>query len=375
MRTERRLLGTAVFAALVASSCAVGSGGESSNVATATTVVGPAAAPEAVPAETTVVRLALAPDPLWQWLEDSGTRAAWEQTNNVRIEVSNPFDQFAAFAGGHADVVVINALDVPKFVEQPGRDPVIIGKYTIDRSILAVRRTSRAESLEDLVDRRIAVESSLASTLLWGLIAASRYDLDFSQGSAEFDLVTVEPASVADLVMRGDVDACICTPDFSVPFLAEGQLRALYDGKSAAELYTAGIFGGEGFAGELAAIADAFVADMDWYAANKRAGDLLLDLWEEGVIAWKEQKAKIVADYPHHFSVESDAEIAWLADYVETHDWIVQSVYITDQEAATHMYAFDRLKELGLVAADASAPDIGFVGSPRSVIPEDGSGG
>ena len=166
--------------------------------------------------------MALAPDPVWQWLEDSGTRAAWEQTHNVRIEASNAFDQFAAFAGGHADVVLINALDVPKFVEEPGREPVIIGKYTTDRSILAVRRNSLAESLEDLVERRIAVESSLASTLLWGLTAELRYGLDFSQGGgADFDLVTVEPASVADLVMRGDVDACICTPDYSVPFLAE----------------------------------------------------------------------------------------------------------------------------------------------------------
>ena len=364
-----------MLTALVASACAAGSGGETSNLVTATTVVGPAAAPEAAPVETTVIRLALAPDPLWQWLEDSGTRARWEQTHNVRIEVSNPFDQFAAFAGGHADVVVINALDVPMFVEQPARDPVIIGKYTIDRSILAVRRTSRAESLEDLVGRRIAVESSLASTLLWGLIADIRYDLDFSQGSAEFDLVTVEPASVADLVMRGDVDGCICTPDFSVPFLAEGRLRALYDGRSAAELYTAGIFGGEGFAGELAAIADAFVADKHWYAANRRPGDLLLGLWEEGVTAWKQHKAQIVADYPHHFSVESDAEVAWLADYVETHDWIVRSVYITDQEAETHSYAFERLKDLGLVAADASTPEIGIVRPPRSVAPDDGSGG
>ena len=217
----------------MAAGCAGGGVGGVSNLSTDTTVAGPAAAPEQASAAPTVIRLALAPDAVWQWLEDSGTRAAWEQSHNVRIEVSNAFDQFAAFAGGHADIVVINALDVPKFVEQPERDPVIIGKYTTDRSILAVRRTSRAETLDDLVERRIAVESSLASTLLWGLIADTKYGLDFRQGSPDFDLVTVEPASVADLVMRGDVDACICTPDFSVPFLAEGQLRALYDGQSA----------------------------------------------------------------------------------------------------------------------------------------------
>ena len=367
-RIPKAALAAAAAATLVASACGGGGGGGSS-LSTGTTVAGVGAQPAAT--EPTVIRLALAPDPVWQWLEDSGTRATWEQTHNVRIEVSNAFDQFAAFAGGHADVVVINALDVPKFTEEPGRDPVIIGKYTTDRSILAVRRTSRAENLEDLVERRIAVESSLASTLLWGLIAEARYGLDFSQGSADFDLVTVEPASVADLVMRGDVDACICTPDFSVPFLAGGRMRALYDGRSAAEIYLAGLLGGR----ELGTIADAFVADKAWYDANREAVDALLGLWEEGVAAWKQDRAQIVADYPHHFSVESDAEIAWLTDYVEEHDWIVSSVYITDQESETHKFAFYRLRDLGLVPEDAVAPEINIVDSPGSEAPAEGSGG
>ena len=373
-RGSRVALGAVLVTALAAAGCAGGGGGVS-NLSTGTTVAGVGAAPEQASAAPTVIRLALAPDPVWQWIEDSGTRAAWEQTHNVRIEASNAFDQFAAFAGGHADVVVINALDVPKFVEQPGREPVIIGKYTTDRSILAVRRTSRAENLDDLVERRIAVESSLASTLLWGLIAEMRYGLDFSQDSPDFDLVTVEPASIADLVIRGDVDACICTPDFSVPFLANGRLRALYDGKSAAELYTSGGGDDAEFGAELGTIADAFVADKTWYTANRQAVDALLGLWEEGLSAWSQSKAQILADYPHHFSVESDAEIAWLADYIEAHDWIMPSVYITDQEAETHKFAFYRLQELGLVPADATAPEINVVPSPAREAPEDGSGG
>ena len=375
-RARRVVLATALVVAVVAGGCAGGGGGGVPNVATGTTVAGVGSAPEpAATAEPTVIRLALAPDPVWQWLEDSDTRAAWEQAHNIRIEASNAFDQFAAFAGGHADVVVINVLDVPRFVEQPERDPVIIGKYTTDRSILAVRRTSRAENLDDLVERRIAVESSLASTLLWGLIAEARYGLDFSQGSPDFELVTVEPASVADLVMRGDVDACICTPDFSVPFLAEGRMRALYDGQSAAELYTSGLFGGEGFGAELGTIADAFVADKAWYDANREAVDALLGLWEEGVAAWKQNRAQIVADYPHPFSVESDAEVAWLTDYVEAHDWIVPSVYITDQESETHKFAFYRLRDLGLVPEDADTPDIYIVTPPGAPAPAEGSGG
>ena len=357
MKADRRRSGAGaavVAAALVASSCG-GTGGETtSNLVTGTTVAGVGATTQPATAEPTVIRLALAPDPVWQWLEDSGTRASWEASRNVRIEVSNPFDQFGAFAGGHADVVLINALDVPKFVEQPEREPVIIGKYTTDRSILAVRRTSRAETLEDLVERRIAVESSLASTLLWGLIADARYGLDFSPESADFDLVTVEPASVADLVMRGDVDACICTPDFSVPYLAEGRLRALYDSRSAAEIYSGDVLGDP----SIVTVADAFVVDKEWHTDNPGAVDALLGLWEEGLEAWKLGKSQIVVDYPHHFSVESDAEIAWLADYIEAHDWVVPSVYISEQEAATHAATFARLQDLGLLPANATQPEM-----------------
>lgn len=365
-------LAAVCVAVLMASGCAGGEGAGVSNVATATTVAGVGAAPDRVPSETAVIRLALAPDPVWQWLEDSGTRAAWERDHNIRIDVSHPFDQFAAFAGDHADVVVINVLDVPKFVEQPGSDPVIIGKYTTDRSILAVPRTSQAETLEDLVERRIAVESSLASSLLWALVAEIFYALDFSEDSTDFDLVTVEAASVADLVIRGDVEACICTPDYSVQLLAAGRLRALYDGMSASELYTTAIFGGRGFGGESGTIADAFVASAAWHAANRETADALLGLWEEGLAAWRQHKAQIVTDYPHLFSVESEAEIAWLADYVEEHDWIVPSVYISDQEAETHRFAFRRLRDMGLVPEDATTPEIDVVGPAATPPPADG---
>ena len=353
-------------ALLLLASCGSGTTSSVGGLTTGVTELQPTEGPpeRAVEAsEPSRVRLALAPDPLWQWLEDSGTVAAWERSRNIRIEVTFPFDQFAAFAGGHADVVVINALDVPKFVEQPERDPVIIGKYTQDRSILAVRRTSRAENLEDLVERRIAVESSLASTLLWGLIAEARYGLDFRPGSADFDLVNVEPAGIADLVMRGDVDACICTPDFSVPYLASGRLRPLYGGASAAEIYAAD--GSDDPAespitdapGGLP-IADAFVVDKEWHTRHPEAVDALLGLWEQGLEAWKLHKAQIIADYPHHFSVESDQEIAWMTDYVGRHDWIVGSVYISDEDSATHTRTFARMHNLGLLPTDAVEPEI-----------------
>ncbi len=367
MKAERRLRGRVVLAMLAVLGAASACGGSEGSVG-AGVGEGPAEAP-------TVIRMALAPDPIWQWLEDSGTRAAWEQTHNIRIEVSHPFDPFAAFAGGHADVVLVNALDVPKLVEQPERELIIIGKYTTDRSVLAVRRTSRAENLQDLVERRIAVESSLASTLLWSLIADLRYDLEFAADGVDFDLVVVNSAGLADLVMSGDVDACICVPDFSAQLLAEGRLRMLYDDQPAGSLYTSSIAVVAAFGRAFGAIADAFAVDAAWHAANPQAVDAFLGLWDEGLATWKQNRAQIVADYPHHFAVESDAEIAWLIDYLEAHDWILPSVHITPQEAETHYYAFDRLKALGLLPADAARPRIEVYEIPAGPTSGDDAGG
>lgn len=358
-RPALRTLGALLIgAALVAASC--GGGGSSA------TVTADPAAPtqESSPprSEPVRIRLALAPDPVWQWLKDSGTVAEWEASHNVRIEASSPFDQFSAFAGGHADVVVINSLEVPQFVEQSDREPVIVGRLHTDRSFLAVRRTSRASTLDDLVEARITVDSTLGSALLWGVIADSLHGLEFRVDSPDFDLVVVESASVSDLVMRGDVDACICLPDFSVSGLAEGRLRPLYGGRSAAEIYAADVMGDPG----ALPVAEAFVADRRWVAQNREAVEALLGLWDVGLKNWAAQKELLIAGYPHLLSVQTDEEIAWVTEYVQTHDWVLPSVYLTPQDAELQSGIFARLQDLGLVPADAREPelDLSFSAAP-----------
>ncbi len=356
-RHALRALGVVLMAAaLLAASC--GSNGGSTTV----TVEAGAPAQDLSPQQSDPVRirLALAPDPVWEWLQDSGTVAQWEASHNIRIEASSPFDQFAAFAGGHVDVVVVNALEVPQFVEQSDREPSIVGKFTTDRSILAVRRTSRAETLDDLVEARIAVESSLGSTLLWGLIAESLHGLDLRVDSPDFELVVVDPASVADLVMREDVDACICVPDFSVPYLAGGTMRALYGGRSAAEVYAEDVLGEPG----MLPMADAFLVDAGWHHRNEDAVASLLGLWDAGLSQWKSDLAGMVADYPHLFSVTDDDEIAWIADYTGRHDWVASSVYINQDEADMHYALLAEMQRVGLLDADAALPELDTLHSP-----------
>ena len=348
-RVAPRALGALLAAAaLIAASC----GG--SDTAVAPPADTPAPDPGSQQSEPARIRLALAPDPVWEWLEDSGAVAEWEAARNIRIEASSPFDQFSAFAGGHVDVVVINALEIPQFVAQSDREPVIVGRFTTDRSFLAVRRTSRAESLDDLVEARIAVDSTLGSALLWGIIADVMHDLDFQDDSADFDLVVVESASVADLVMRGDVDACICVPDFSVSDLADGRLRPLYGGKSAAEIYASDVMGEPG----ALPIAEALIVDKQWLAQNRYAVEALLGLWEVGLQNWASQKGQLIASYPHLLSVQTDEEIAWMTTYVKTHDWVWPSVYLTQEDSKIQAGIFARMQSLGLVPDDAREPEL-----------------
>ena len=300
------------------------------------------------------IRLALAPDPVWEWLVDSGAVTEWEAAHNIRIEASNPFDPFSAFVGGHADVVVINALEVPQFAEQSGLEPVIIGQFTADRSIVAVKRTSRAETLDDLVETTITVDSSLGRTLLWDLIAHSMHDLEFRVGSSDFDVMVVEPASVAGLLMSGDADACICLPDLGASYLADGLVRPLYGGRSAAEVYA------EEVIGDPAArpIADALVADRQWLAQNRAAVEMLLELWQVGLENWATGKEQLITDYPHLFSVQTDKEIDWLRSHVREHDWVMPSVYLTEDNSTIQDDVFAWMQTAGLVPADAGAPQL-----------------
>ena len=350
-RSTRILGATAALAAVLAVACGGGSGGSTTVTAQAGAPAQELSPPRPDPVR---IRLALAPDPVWEWLKDSGTVAQWEATHNIRIEASSPFDQFSAFAGGHADVVVINALEVPQFVEQSDREPVVVGRFTTDRSFLGVRRTSMAETLEDLVETRITVDSALGSALLWGVIADEMYGLEFRVDSPDFELVVVESASVADLVMRGDVDACICLPDFSVSGLAEGRLRPLYGGKPAAEIYADEVTGEPG----VPPVAEAFIADKQWLAGHRDAVGALLGLWEVGLQNWAAQKDALIASYPHLLSVQTDEEIAWMTDYVTAYDWVLPSVYLTPADSEIQTGIFARMQGLGLVPDDALEPEL-----------------
>ena len=315
---------------------------------------GRSAAGAAGSASPVLTRIALAPDPVWEAMHSSGVIEAWEASGNVRVEAANPFDPFSAFAGGHADMVLVNALELPRFVEQSEREPVIVAKVTTDRSFLAVNRTSSVDDLDDLIEVRIAIDSSMTSTLLWGVISDSLHGLDFRLDSADFELVVVDASSVVDLVLRGDVDACICVPDFSAAALAERRLKPLYGGRSAAEIYA------EDVVGDAARrpVADVLVVDARWHSQNPGAVESLLGMWDEGLRAWHSNRERYLDENPHLLSLQTDEEISWMTEYLREHDWVSVSAHLTSDDQASYSEVFARLQQLGLLEADAKEPEM-----------------
>ena len=351
-RRRRALVGAAVVATMACFAAACGGGGAAPQSGSGSgTADGEAAQ---------VVRLALAPTATWNWLADSGELEAWERQHGVRVEASNPFAPFTAFVSGHADIVLVPALDVPSFADSGERAPVVFGKHSTDRSVVLTRRTTQAEDLSDVVEGRIAVRNELGSTLLWGLIAAQAHSLDLTDGSGDFDFV-VSSFDVADVVERGEAAACICFPDQSVSELSTGMLHALYAGQPAGEMYArlAGL-------GDAEPLDEVLVADVGWLADNPDLADAFLDLWQRGLDAWNRDPRSVIEQYPQMFSVESDEQIAWLAEYAAGRNWAAETVRITEQERDQYLRSLGRLRDLGLIDADLGDPGVAVEWSAMS---------
>ena len=182
-----------------------------------------------------VIRFTFAPDPVWDYLKDSGIREEMEAESGIRIIEQASWDEFGLYAGGHADIVSITSFEVPLLEEETGNPATVFGKYNIDRSILTVRPDSDAETLEDLKGAKIAVWDTVSSTVIWGILANELYGLDFRTGGGDFELVLTDLTNTGALLASGEVDAALVLPDFNVPPLVNGDIVPLYDGRTAAD--------------------------------------------------------------------------------------------------------------------------------------------
>jgi ABC-type nitrate/sulfonate/bicarbonate transport system substrate-binding protein len=306
-----------------------------------------------------VIRFTFAPDPVWDYLKDSGIREEMEAESGIRILEQSTWDEFGIYAGGHADVVSIGSFEVPLLEEETGRPATVFGKYNIDRSVLVVPADSDAQTLEDLQGGRIAVWDAVSSTVIWGVLANELYGLDFRTGGGDFELVLTDLGNTGALAANGEVDGALVLPDFNVPPLLNEEIRVLYDGRTAADLYAEAV----GAADHEGPMINIFMAPTDWYDSHPEEVAFFLELWDRGIQEWQANQDAIIESYPQHFAVETPEEIQFIKDYLAQHDWFVESVYLDDAWVETESQIFQMLADAGL-SESAEVPRFDVVEGP-----------
>lgn len=340
-KTLRLLLVLVAFAMIVAACGGDDDSGDSDDSSDTTAAEGEAAGPK-------TIRFTFAPDPVWDYLNDSGIREEMEMEANVAILQSPTWNEVGIYAGGNADIISVGDFEVPIIEEEFGIPGVVFGKYNIDRSILVAPAGSDAETLEDCKDGTVAVWDTLSSTTIWGVIANELHDLDFRVDGGDFELVVVDITNTAEQAANGSVDCALVLPDFGVPQLLNEEVKVLYDGKTSADLYSE-IVEQPGHEGPMINI---FLAREDWYDTHPEEVEFFLALWDRGLKEWAENKDEIIASYPQHFAVEGDEQIAWMQDYLAEHDWFAEGIYLTDEWVESESELFTLLNDAGLSESD-----------------------
>lgn len=298
-----------------------------------------------------VVRFAFSPDPVMDWLNDQGIIPEYEDLYNVRLVTSSTWDEFTFFAGGHGDVVSMATYEMPILKQETGIDAVVFGAYNNLRVPVFVGKDSAAQTLEDLVGKRIGVPSAVSSTIVWGMFANKLHGLDFRVGQGDFDLVIGDHFVNMDLVVRGELDACLCIPEAAFPHWRVGDVRALYDQRPPWMIYR------DEFApGHKGLNGNNFVARAEWFDNNPNDVQFFLALWERGLEEWRENQAEIIRTYPQHFSVEDEADVDFAIQYMDDYDFFATTVYLDEDWIRDETNVYALMKETGFMDPAVEAP-------------------
>jgi hypothetical protein len=301
-----------------------------------------------------VIRFTFAPDPVWDYLIDSGVKDEMEQESGICILSQVTWDEVGIYAGGFADIVSVGDFEVPTLDIQAGTSSVVFGKYNIDRSIVAVPASdTTTQSLEDLVGGTVAVWDSVSSTLIWGVIAEEIHGLDFRTGGGDFELVQVDITNTGPTVAAMETDAALVLPDFAVNELMNEEIRVIYDGRTSAELYASEIANNPGHEGPMINV---FLANEEWYDENPEEIDFFMRLWQRGIDEWQANKSEIIANSPQHFAVEGDEQVQFMQDWLSEHDWFVTSVYLDQEWLDAELPLFDIMRANGFMEEEEENP-------------------
>jgi len=309
--------------------------------------------------ERSVVRFAFAPDPVIDWLNDQGIIIEYEEQYNTRLVMTASWDEFAFFAGGHGDIVSMATYETPVLEQETGVDTVTFGAYNNLRVPVFVRADSEYETIEDLKGQAVGVPGPLSSTLVWSIFAEDWSGLDFCierpDGSdcADYELREGDHFANIDLLLRGDLEACVCIPEAGFPGLRNGELRLLYEPTPSpweiyADMYAEGHKGLNG---------NNFVARKDWFESHPNEVQFFLALWERGIQEWQEHQEEIIRTYPQHFAVEEEEDVDFAVQWMADHDFFTDTVYLDEEWVENETAVYDLMQQTGWMEEGAEIPE------------------
>ena len=349
-------LGVAGSIPAVAASCGSSSGSSSS--------ASGGAKPEA-----TVVRFVFAPDPVWNYMQDTGIVAKWEERYNFKIVNTTTWDETAWFIGGHADIASLGTYEVPLLSEASGKKFISFGQYNMGRDGVFVRTDSPYKTMEDLLGKKITTNGNGASTMMYPAMWKSQYGFDFKLGGTDFKLSTQEFVAMPATLEKGDVEAAIGLIDFFIPQMTAGTQRWLYPNDPTMFEYYRDYFDLPDKT-HLGVMSNLWVTTPEWLDKNQKVAEGFNVMWQEGVNAWWADKELFIKAYPDLFTTANQAEVDWFLAYLDKHDCYVKTVYMDPTWIEKEKKVFQLLKEQGYAKADTPDPEFYEMASPADAPPE-----
>ena len=301
-----------------------------------------------------IVRFAFAPDPVWDYMQDTGILAEWEEEHGLRIVTSQSWSEFDYFANGYGDIVSMATHELPLLEQESGVKVVAFGAYNHDRTSLIRRAEDNYNTLADLpADATPCVGSAVSTTILWSVIADQLHGIDFRVGSGDFALTVYDYFEMPEFIANGDCTVGATIPEAAVAKVRTGEFEIMYDGRPPWQVYADEVCQCD----HRGMMSNLFVAREEWFNDHPDQAAAFLELWERGIELWNENKVEIIGLYPQHFAVDTEEDIDWVVDYMSgDDDFFVDTVYMDEAWIERETQLYDYMRDSGWIEDGVENP-------------------
>lgn len=299
------------------------------------------------------IKFVFSADPVWSWLEDKGILAEMQTASGFTIERNETEDEFAFFAGGHADMVSMGSYEVPILEKETGVKTVTFAKYNMAKDFLLVDPAKGYNAFKDLPSPgKVGLEAATNSAHVWIALAAAE-GRELGSNSDDLQIVITDFAVAPELVLKGQLDAGCSAYMNCTKYLMDEKVNVMYDGMGASQ-----IFGKNFEPGHEGLMSNNFVCTQTYYNEHPEEVAFFASVWERGVQEFWANMPELIKAYPGDFGWQTEEEYDFVVNYLETVwcEW-VDTVYqdkewiLTESEGVQNL-----LSDHEQIPADQAVP-------------------